>query len=317
MLLQGRDLTYERALEIIQTEEYLTAADIDLIIKKKKKKRSINKYRCKNGFNVLFKDNCRRTGLDLSNIFPFSLFLRGPIRGPFNPPSSFTRRPRFRFKPRPDPIVIQQVLVDPPLVPINVAQPGLPGGGGTPARSPEAVALVPNGLRPVTVFPPYLFPRTVPAVCVIFLEPKGIYPPKPEPQYEHHYGYNKPPNKPQFTPIVQRVKSYFKSLKKTIKRRLDKSNKRVKRQDLFSRKPKAPRVHLVEVPSFERRYGFRCRVTLVDRQQCQLGVSCDTEGNRLSDRIKKRQIGDEFIADGPPECRTELSPLGCTPAFKL
>ena len=30
-------MTYERALEIIQTEEYLTAADIDLIHKRKKR----------------------------------------------------------------------------------------------------------------------------------------------------------------------------------------------------------------------------------------------------------------------------------------
>ena len=32
--ITGRDMTYERALEIIQTEEYLTAADIDLIHKR-------------------------------------------------------------------------------------------------------------------------------------------------------------------------------------------------------------------------------------------------------------------------------------------
>ena len=48
ILFPGRDMTYERALEIIQTEEYLTAADIDLIHKRadinlinKRKKRSM------------------------------------------------------------------------------------------------------------------------------------------------------------------------------------------------------------------------------------------------------------------------------------
>ena len=76
-------------------------------------------------------------------------------------------------------------------------------------------------------------------------------------------------------------------------------------------------------PSFD----FRCRVTLVDKQQCQLGYSCDAVGNRLSGRLKKRtatdensrskrQAGEEFFADGPPQCRTELSPLGCTPVFR-
>ena len=94
-----------------------------------------------------------------------------------------TRIPRFRFKdrPKPNPIRIQNVFVDPPIVPINVAQPGEPGGGGTPASLPAiADNLVPRGLRPVAVFPPYLFPRTVPAQCLIFLEPD---PPKKRPVY--------------------------------------------------------------------------------------------------------------------------------------
>ena len=94
-----------------------------------------------------------------------------------------TRIPRFRFKdrPKPNPIRIQNVFVDPPIVPINVAQPGEPGGGGIPASNPAiADNLVPRGLRPVAVFPPYLFPRTVPAQCLIFLEPD---PPKKRPVY--------------------------------------------------------------------------------------------------------------------------------------
>ena len=103
--ITGSDMSYERALEIIQTEEYLTAADVDLIAKKKrrKKKRSITftKVRCSNGFNVFNKVNCPRFDFDLSNIFPFSLIFRGPIRGPFGRPSRPTRRPRFRFRPPP------------------------------------------------------------------------------------------------------------------------------------------------------------------------------------------------------------------------
>ena len=103
--ITGSDMSYERALEIIQTEEYLTAADVDLIAKKKrrKKKRSITftKVRCSNGFNVFNKVNCPRFDFDLSNIFPFSLLFRGPIRGPFGRPSAPTRRPRFRFRPPP------------------------------------------------------------------------------------------------------------------------------------------------------------------------------------------------------------------------
>ena len=107
----------------------------------------------------------------------------------------------------------QTVLVDPPIIPINVAQPGEPGGGALPDANPSAAALAPPGRRAVTVFPPYLFPRTVPAVCVIYLDtPKPKYP-----KHEYGYGYHegnhpKPVRKPPI-PFTTRVKNYFRSLK--------------------------------------------------------------------------------------------------------
>ena len=59
----------------------------------------------------------------------------------------------------------------------DAPQPGEPGGGGLPT-SPSltllaSLALVPAGLIAVSVFPPWTFPRTVPAVGVIFEE--GMY----------------------------------------------------------------------------------------------------------------------------------------------
>ena len=39
--------------------------------------------------------------------------------------------------------------------------------------------------------------------------------------------------------------------------------------------------------------------------------------NSLQEQIIKHQAGEEFVATGPPECRTELSPLGCTPAVQI
>ena len=92
-------MTYERALEIIQTEEYLTAADIDLIHKRSdhhQKKRSV--------------PNDRVGDPTFPNIF--SLFNRNPgIRIPFSPVAMLTRRPRFRFRdrPKPNPIIVQNV----------------------------------------------------------------------------------------------------------------------------------------------------------------------------------------------------------------
>ena len=71
-------------------------------------------------------------------------------------------------------------------------------------------------------------------------------------------------------------------------------------------------------------FGFRTRVTLVDTQPCALDVECDQEGNKLVDVIgdddegtigtpfaQERQTGEEFQSEGPPECRTELNPIGC------
>ena len=60
-------------------------------------------------------------------------------------------------------------------VPSGAPAVGTPGGGGfptTPSPTLDAsLALLPAGLTPVSVFPPFLNPRTVPAVGVIFREP--------------------------------------------------------------------------------------------------------------------------------------------------
>ena len=57
-------------------------------------------------------------------------------------------------------VEVKEVPVTPPLIPTNVAQPGEPGGGNVPTNADEEeLSLVPRGLRPVAIFPPYLFPR--------------------------------------------------------------------------------------------------------------------------------------------------------------
>ena len=60
--------------------------------------------------------------------------------------------------------------------------PGSPGGGAPPTAgggaSPQtlkaAIGLVPAGLPAIAVFPPYIKPRTVPGVSVIFAENPNI-----------------------------------------------------------------------------------------------------------------------------------------------
>ena len=73
-------------------------------------------------------------------------------------------------------------------VPPGSPQPGTPGGGASPTAVAgagatqvasaqtltTALALVPAGLAAVAVFPPYLTPRTIPAVSVIFAEDPQI-----------------------------------------------------------------------------------------------------------------------------------------------
>ena len=88
-----------------------------------------------------------------------------------------------------DPTILQVVLVislalimSPPSPGTTLAeapQPGDPGGGGLPTSpSPTlaaSLALVPAGLLAVSVFPPWTFQRTVPAVGVIFEEAPGMF----------------------------------------------------------------------------------------------------------------------------------------------
>ena len=71
------------------------------------------------------------------------------------------------------------------------------------------------------------------------------------------------------------------------------------------------------------RYGFRTRVTLVENQSCILDVTCTATGDKINvalarrsgnlppqthRRRHKRQAGEEFRSDAPPECRAIRDP---------
>ena len=82
-----------------------------------------------------------------------------------------------------DPIVIPLLAVlfigfigsqpTPGDIPNDAPQPGQPGGGGIPTPGNPALALIPAGLEAVSVFPPWISPRTVPAFGAIFKELPG------------------------------------------------------------------------------------------------------------------------------------------------
>jgi hypothetical protein len=68
------------------------------------------------------------------------------------------------------------------LVILGNIPPGSPGGGAPPTAGggaslqtlKVAIDLVPAGLPPIAVFPPYIKPRTVPGVSVIFAENPNV-----------------------------------------------------------------------------------------------------------------------------------------------
>ena len=77
-------------------------------------------------------------------------------------------------------VTMMLMMPAPPAIGAGGAPPGSPapgsaGGGGSPnvvgnPIAASAVALVPVGLTAVAVFPPFLTPRTLPAIAVIFSE---------------------------------------------------------------------------------------------------------------------------------------------------
>ena len=160
-IISGRNLLYSRALEIVQNEEYLTEADLNLIRRRYKR---------------------QNTPTD-----------QGSPTIPVVSSPTFQDFPSASESFQEDTLLVSigvgigtvavgalYAIPDLPLVlpgsgvPPGNPQPGTPGGGGTPNTLPQAVALVPLGLNAIAVFPPYNTPRLVPAISVIFAENPAI-----------------------------------------------------------------------------------------------------------------------------------------------
>ena len=157
------------------------------------------------------------------------------------------------------------------------------------------------GTVPIAVFPPFTSPRTYPAVCVTFSE-RTEYEPEPTPHYgppETYYSYNQ---------HFRRKRSPFISLRNKFSfPKFGGGNK------------KRPESYRAPDQIIYRKFGFRCLVTLVNAR-CQLNVTCDANGNKLGgeeslsrrfDPFLRRQTGEEFSSDAPPDCRTQQAPDGC------
>lgn len=192
----------------------------------------------------------------------------------------------------------------PPNLPEGLVPPGNPlpgqlGGGARPIglspEAQEALALVPRGTIPVSTFPPYTSLRTVPAVSVIFLETA--------------------------TPGLVKRQGIWGGIDN-----LARSYNCMKAKIL--RKKRSPDPQNYKAPlecQPELLYGFRSRVSIVENQSCILDVTCTATGDRINVALTKRrgssipfpdiaqqqsfsrrQTGEEFQSDAPPQCRAIL-----------
>ena len=271
-IVSGRNLAYGRALQIVQSEEYLEAADLDAIRRIRRYKRSTLEDDTRTivindmlDFNSTFTlDTLAKTGL--AGFLFGLLYLTGNkqsidlpgipgIPDTFNSiiptPRPNNRKPRKRNKKKKP-----EKLVGPGQVPPDQPQPGTPGGGRLPLDTndpviQQALSLVPPGATPVSVFPPYAKERTFSSISVIFSEP----------------------SLPQYKPKYRRYKR---------------------------RKPK----YNVQ----ENKYGFKTVVFLVSGEPCIANINCDSEGYKLAQPRIGQSGAEDFVSEAPVECRAEIDP---------
>ncbi len=159
------------------------------------------------------------------------------------------------------PIILQ---TSPPLIPGNVPQPGYPGGGLDPDLVPNhaILSLVPEGLVPLAVFPDPgggagLYTSIAAAAhnsdCVLFAEPDPIQLFSYEPYLT--------------TTSARRLRRSPSARRTTMSQKRGRKKERKKKDLKEQRKKRQPRnEHIIEIPAFERFYGFRCHITF--RKAC-------------------------------------------------
>lgn len=164
--LTGRDLNYGRILDIIQNEEYLSVismAEVDFV--RNRAPRSIVETITQNVSSLYQPNELAKVGLIgiLAGLALFNFADSTPERNPKQIQFQSTT-----FRPTPVRLTKQ--------IPSQFPQPGTEGGGRVPIGNNQivqtALSLVPPGLEPLAVFPPYaqLHQRKYPAISVIFAE---------------------------------------------------------------------------------------------------------------------------------------------------
>lgn len=303
-IVTGRHLPYSRILQIIHKREYLNVIHINSSkeLEKRQKRQADHTEIISHGLN-----NPIMVGIPLvilSAMFIASLRRHKP------------KEPEVETVIIPAEPVIEKI---PPLIPPHLPKPGQPGGGyiPDPHHHHKVLSLVPYGLIPVAVFPAFfhLFgdsDQSSPSECVIFAEaeppPKVVY---------HHYGD-------------------YKSRRKRAKRQYY-------HHYVPPPVPLPPPPPLLPPPivHHEIYYGFRCVVTVIDKKVCNSTYQCDKVKNYeavyghgyffqddnmglhphhygriktpsyplyYGQRLSKRSVVQEFLADEIPQCRIEDTP---------
>ena len=272
-IITGRNLLYSRALEIVQNEEYLSEADLDLIRRRYKRQTNTST----SGTTSIFSTE----PLQNVDLLPTLIGLGVGI-------GTLAVGALYAIPDLP--------LTSPSGVPPSNPQPGTPGGGGEPNTLPQAVALVPPGLNAIAVFPPYITPRTIPAISVIFAENSAIGPQIGRRKRSENWYVREKLGQLMKRFRCLRVKLRYRSLKKkypptTYHPHYGKREVINSLDDCFD---------FIDEPL----YGFR---TLVSTEKFCLGndLNClQTSSSTIG--IQSRQA-EEFVSEAPADCRLTLT----------
>ena len=296
--ITGRRRRYRRALQIVQNEEYLEAADLDIIRRHwtyvkdldlrtkhhRRSKRQVlitcisDQFQLVQRFNqdqlCIFpsipRSNCSLSQLEhalVAGTAQDSCFQIVEIASPVVTTDNMALVPDVPLPSVASLAATVLALFSFSLLsnmmasnaggsaPSGVAQPGSSNGGGLPndftiPTLGQSLALVPLGLTPIAVFPPFAIPRTLPAIGVIFSEKRQV----------------------------------------SMKRRYWKKS----RYSFGSRKRRQ-----------EPLFGFNIEVTLIEDGLCDFNSTCLTNDGNLpfQDYGFIRKQGNQFLISGRPQCR--------------
>ena len=340
----GRQLTYSRALEIVQNEEYLDDADLGII-----RKRRLKRLRRQAVQSTGRQRQNGSTGLPAPDLpgFPSP---DSPAEPP-PAPSSNGGQPMDVFAPIVSTGWVMTIatmgtavgtnpIIAPGQIPPGNPLPGTLGGGAVPPATADgllgqAYALLPLGAIPVSVFPPYINPRTFEAESVIFYEPGQPLIAARRSDYS---------SQPQQNDFKSNLRSFFLGLSNTaryvassVRCYFLRSGLRILEMRSNFRRgdgrgtygsygygnvpvrpiddPKTARLRALYQDQCEPKYGFITVVRLVEEQPCTgsdarcrgLPITFDEVMQSFFEstvkKRKKRQTGEEFVSAGPVDCR--------------